>query len=319
MRMFKNESKHKTAVILSCSAAVVIALSAGVVAFVKFSPSEPETNTLTYSEAVSTSATTTPQTSATTTTTTETAVQTSASQKKEPATNVQTKKSFYDGVKYRSPTAKVADFSKHGRNLILLNNDYELPEDFKWDLVYWSNGKSVNAMSLNSKKYDSVKAVDREAYKPLKEMFKAAEDAGLPLELVSAYRSIDKQNRLFVGSVNSYMKKGYSEKQAIKKANYERTFPGTSEHNVGYGFDILQKGSYNLTTSFENTAEFKWLSEHAEEYGFILRYNKDKISITGIMYEPWHFRYVGVENAKKINEMNFCLEEYIEYLEENGL
>lgn len=230
-------------------------------------------------------------------------------------TSPQSGSSFYSGVSYRSPTAKTADIFKHGRELMLLNNDYELPEDFKWDLVYWSNGKSVDALSLNSQKYDSVKAVDRAAYQPLKDMFSAAQKAGVPLELVSPYRSIDLQDRLFSRSVNSYMNQGYSKEQAVKKANYARTFTGTSEHNTGLGFDILQKGNFTLSESFENTAQFKWLSEHAEEYGFILRYRKDKISQTGIMYEPWHYRYVGVENAKKINELDMCLEEYIEYLE----
>lgn len=224
--------------------------------------------------------------------------------------------SFYDNVKYRSPTAKTADIEKHGRNLMLLNNDYELPEDFKWDLVYWTNGNSVDALSLNSEKYDSVKAVDRAAYEPLKDMFADAEKAGVPLELVSAYRSISLQDRLFTRSVNSYMNNGYSEEEAVKKANFSRTFTGTSEHNTGLGFDILQKGSYYLTDQFENTPQFKWLMENAENYGFILRYNKDKVSVTGIMYEPWHFRYVGIENAKKINDSGLCLEEYIDYLEE---
>ena len=223
--------------------------------------------------------------------------------------------SFYDGITYRSPTAKPADIFKHGRNLMLLNNDYELPENFKWDLVYWSNGQSVDAMSLNSSKYDSVKAVDRAAYTPLKNLFQAASDAGVPLQLVSAYRSPDLQDRLFTRSVNSYISQGYSKQEAIKKANYARTFSGTSEHNTGLGFDILQQGNFTLSESFENTAQFKWLSEHAEEYGFILRYRKDKTTQTGIMYEPWHFRYVGVEHAKKINELDMCLEEYISYLE----
>lgn len=223
--------------------------------------------------------------------------------------------SFYDGITYRSPKAQPADIFKHGRNLMLLNNDYELPEDFKWDLVYWSNGQSVDAMSLNSSKYDSVKAVDRAAYTPLKNLFKAASDAGVPLQLVSAYRSPDLQDRLFTRSVNSYISQGYSKQEAIKKANYARTFSGTSEHNTGLCFDILQQGNFTLSESFENTAQFKWLSEHAEEYGFILRYRKDKTTQTGIMYEPWHFRYVGVEHAKKINELDMCLEEYIAYLE----
>lgn len=225
------------------------------------------------------------------------------------------KKSFYDGVTYRSPTAVPADIFKHGRNLMLLNNDYELPENFEWNLVYWSNGQPVDALYLNSSAYDSVKAVDKAAYEPLKQLFSDAAKAGVPLQLVSAYRSIDLQDRLFTRSVNSYINQGYSKSDAIKKANYARTFTGTSEHNSGYGFDILQQGNFTLSESFENTAQFKWLIENAENYGFILRYRKDKISETGIMYEPWHFRYVGVEHAKRINELDMCLEEYIAYLD----
>ena len=227
-----------------------------------------------------------------------------------PVTN-----SFYDAVKYRSPDAVTADIFKHGRSLMLLNRQYELPEDFKWDLVYWSNGNPVDAMYLNCEEHNATKAVDRAAYQPLKDMFAAAKADGVPLNLVSAYRSIYLQDKLFTRSVNSYMKSGYSETDAINKANRERTFSGTSEHNTGLGFDILESGNYTLTESFENTAQFKWLMKNAENYGFILRYDKDKTDITGIMYEPWHFRYVGVEHAKKINELGMCLEEYINYLE----
>lgn len=232
-----------------------------------------------------------------------------------PTSEAPVNRSFYSGVAYRSPTAETADIFKHGRNMMLLNKEWELPEDFKWNLVYWANGNPVDAMSLNSSKSDSVKAVDREAYEPLKNMFRDAEAAGVPLQLVSAYRSIDLQDRLFTRSVNAYMKSGLSKEAAIKKANTERTFTGTSEHNTGYGFDILEKGNYTLTAGFENTAQFRWLSEHAEEYGFILRYPKNKTAETGIMYEPWHYRFVGVENAKKINASGLCLEEYIDYIE----
>ncbi len=223
--------------------------------------------------------------------------------------------SFYDTVKYRSPDAVPADIFKHGRTLMLLNRQYELPVDFKWDLVYWSNGQSVDAMYLNCEEHNSVKAVDRAAYQPLKDMFAAAEKAGVPLQLVSAYRSIYLQDKLFTRSVNSYINQGYSEAQAIEKANFSRTFSGTSEHNTGLGFDILQRGNFTLSESFENSAQFRWLTENAEDYGFILRYPKEKVDVTGIMYEPWHFRYVGIEHAKRINELGMCFEEYIDYLE----
>lgn len=268
----------------------------------------------TISSTTTTTSTEAPTVSTTESTTTSTTESTTVTTTQSTTAKTNTG-SFYDDVTYRSPYAEPADIFKHGRNLMLLNNDYELPENFQWDLVYWKNGKSVDALSLNSPEYDSVDAVDRAAYQPLKDMFNAAADAGVPLELVSAYRSISLQDRLFTRSVNSYINQGYTKQQAIEKANYARTFTGTSEHNTGLGFDILQKGSYYLTSQFENTAQFKWLMENAENYGFILRYQKDKIDITGIMYEPWHFRYVGVEHAKKINELGMCLEEYIEYLE----
>ena len=234
-------------------------------------------------------------------------------------TTVEPTGSFYNGVKYRSPIAFPADIFKHGRELMLLNKYYELPEDFEWDLVLWSNGESVDAMYLNTLDRKSIKAVDRVAYEPLKQMFADAEAAGCPLQLISAYRSIVLQDDLFSRSVNKYMGQGYSKEDAIKKANIERTFTGTSEHNTGLGFDILEKGNYTLYFDFDKTPQFEWLMENAENYGFILRYQADKVDITEIMYEPWHFRYVGVEHAKRINELGMCLEEYIAYLDAGNI
>jgi D-alanyl-D-alanine carboxypeptidase len=201
---------------------------------------------------------------------------------------------------------------------MLLNNYYELPEDFEWNLVLWSTGEAVDAMSLNSAAYDKVQAVDAAAYQPLKDMFAAARAAGVPLQLVSPYRSISLQDRLFGSLVTSGMNAGLSREDAIKKSNVQRTFSGTSEHNTGLGFDLSSSGNWTLTQAFDQTAQFKWLQQHAAEYGFILRYASDKVKITGIMYEPWHYRYVGVENAKQIKAKGMCLEEYIEYLDQNG-
>ena len=175
-------------------------------------------------------------------------------------------------------------------------------------------GKTRHVQFFRLPRYDRLSCVEKyRARRAQKEA--AAEKAGVPLQLVSAFRSIHLQDKLFTRSVNSYMSQGYSEADAINKANYSRTFSGTSEHNTGLGFDIMEKGNFSLSESFENTAQFRWLMENAEDFGFILRYAKDKTTQTGIMYEPWHFRYVGVEHAKKINELGMCLEEYINYLE----
>ena len=239
----------------------------------------------------------------------------SVAQSKQPTSSTTSYNGIYAGVSWRSSVAVTADIDKHSRNLMLLNKNYELPEDFEWDLVLFSNGKAVDAMSLNNATTSKIHAVDRAAYQPLKDMFAAAKAADLPLEMVSPYRSIKHQDRLFNESVNRYINNGMSKEDAVKKANTSRTFTGTSEHNSGFGFDILEKGNWNLTESFDKTPEFNWLSEHAEEYGFVLRYPADKVDITGIMYEPWHYRYVGVEHAKRMNELDMCLEEYVLWLE----
>lgn len=222
--------------------------------------------------------------------------------------------SIYTSIKYKLITAKPADFSKFGRNLILVNNDYMLPEDFEWNLVSWYNGTKTSVETLALPENKSVIAVDANAYQPLKDMFQAAKDAGVPLQLVSAYRSIQRQDVLFGNSVSAGISSGLSEENAIKKANLSKMRPGCSEHNIGLGFDILAKGNFYLKEDFKNTPEYAWLIENAENYGFILRYPADKIDITKIIYEPWHFRYVGIEHAKKINELGYCLEEYIDYL-----
>ncbi len=314
-------NKRNNILIILSAICLVLAVSITAIAIsTRLNKSDDETSTV--SQTVSSTESTTKETTESTTESTTQSTTAESTTKKVETTSAAlttTKKansgSFYSGVKYRSPYAKTADIYKHGRLLMLLNNDWELPEDFKWDLVYWSNGQSVDALSLNYPQYDRVFAVDRAAYQPLKDMFAAAEKAGVPLQMISPYRSIQKQDRLFTESVNSYIKQGYSESEAIKKANYSRTFTGTSEHNTGLGFDILEKGNWTLSQGFEKTAQFKWLMENAEDYGFILRYQKDKVSKTGIMYEPWHFRYVGVENAKAINSKGMCLEEYIAYLD----
>ena len=101
----------------------------------------------------------------------------------------------------------------------------------------------------------------------------------------------------------------YSDAKAKEEAGKNVAVPGTSEHQLGLAVDFNTD-----QVSFENTKEFAWLKANAAKYGFVNRYPKDKTSITGINYEPWHWRYVGVEHANKMNELNYCLEEYVEYL-----
>lgn len=129
----------------------------------------------------------------------------------------------------------------------------------------------------------------------------AARAQGLSVYLSSGYRSYDEQNYLYQRKVSQY-----GEAQAAKIV----APPGTSEHQTGLACDITDKYYSMKDSSLENTALYQWMSKHCQEYGFIVRYPKDKEAVTGIIYEPWHFRYVGVEAATYIMSKGLCLEEF---------
>jgi outer membrane receptor for Fe3+-dicitrate len=114
--------------------------------------------------------------------------------------------------------------------------------------------------------------------------------------------------------INYYLKQGYNRPEAEKLARKVVAAPGTSEHNLGIAVDFN-----GVKDDFYKTEEYKWLTEHADEYGFILRYTKEKQNITKKIYEPWHFRYVGKEHAKAMKRMGLCLEEYIDFLKNQRL
>ena len=129
---------------------------------------------------------------------------------------------------------------------------------------------------------------------------------GITLTPLSGHRRISTQKTNFENKIQKYVNQGYSKAEATQMAAKIILPPGTSEHNAGIAMDII-----SLDVEFEQTQAFRWLQENAADYGFILRYPKDKQGITEITYEPWHWRYVGVENAKKIKASGQCLEEYL--------
>jgi D-alanyl-D-alanine carboxypeptidase len=131
----------------------------------------------------------------------------------------------------------------------------------------------------------------------------------------SAYRTHATQVRLHNNKIARLRSAGYSYERAVKEAGRWVAVPGTSEHETGLALDIMSYSYQVLDEKQENTAEQKWFMEHCWEYGFILRYPKDKTEITGIGYEPWHYRYVGREAAAEMKELGLCLEEYIQTLE----
>ncbi|MCI5752936.1 MAG: M15 family metallopeptidase [Oscillospiraceae bacterium] len=164
--------------------------------------------------------------------------------------------------------------------------------------------------------------LDSRAAEYYKNMLEAAAEDGIDLITVSAYRSYDYQKNNFDSNVEDRMSEGMSYAEAYKDSLASVQLPGQSEHNAGLAVDILSN-EYNSMDDdgFENTEAFKWLDEHAAEYGFILRYPKGKTDITQIIYEPWHYRFVGIYYANEIKESGLCMEEYFDkkgWLDEEG-
>ena len=179
--------------------------------------------------------------------------------------------------------------------LLLVNPWNKLPEGYTVELKSLANGLKVDARICDD----------------LSAMLGACFDAGLHPVVCSAYRSNATQQRLHNNKIARLMAAGYGREAAVQEAGRWVAAPGTSEHQTGMALDIVSYSYQNLTRKQEETAEQKWLMEHCWEYGFILRYPSDKCEITGIGYEPWHYRYVGRDTAMAIRESGLCLEEYL--------
>lgn len=180
-------------------------------------------------------------------------------------------------------------------NLILINAKNPLPEDFTVPkLTQLKDGH----------------AIDSRVYPDLQSMMDDARAAGLAPLICSSFRTWEKQEELYDNKVQSLLEQGLSQEKAKAQASEWVAYPGTSEHQAGLAVDIVDTAYQRLDKEQENTAVQKWLMEHCAEYGFILRYPTEKSEITGIGYEPWHYRYVGKEVAQSIMEQGICLEEY---------
>lgn len=160
--------------------------------------------------------------------------------------------------------------------------------------------------------------LDIKAAESAKALVAAAKEAGFNMVLCSAYRTVEKSAELYQRKVDQYLSYGYSEENAKIEAAKWVAPPGTSEHHTGLAMDLVSSDYWNYYSDLEHDYEkfdsFKWMYEHCAEFGFILRYPKDKQDVTGITYEPWHYRYVGVEAATYIMENGLCLEEYLELI-----
>ena len=191
------------------------------------------------------------------------------------------------------PTSGNVATTENGWNLILINKDNRIPEDYEVKLTKLANGKKV----------------DERIYPELQKMFNDARASGLSLFVAQGYRTEEEQQLLLDQKQEAYENEGNSPKEARKLAEQWVAVPGTSEHQIGIAVDINAD-----TEKCKAEDVYDWLADNAHKYGFINRYPADKTDITGISNEPWHYRYVGVDAATEIHKKDLCLEEYIESL-----
>lgn len=196
-----------------------------------------------------------------------------------------------------------ANFTK----TVLVNVKNPLPKDHDYKANMMVFPKEYKWYS----QAEVYRKIDKDMWPYLKAMIDACRaDIGTDqIGIISAWRDYGTQVTLYDAQVKKWKDKGYAQADAEKEAASRVAIPGTSEHHTGLAVD------FNSTqTSFENTKAFKWLKENAQDYGFIMRYPKDKMDITGgIIYEPWHWRFVGINIAKEMKELDMCYEEYCEY------
>ena len=189
-----------------------------------------------------------------------------------------------------------SDIKADDPNIILVNKLNPIPDDYKIEIVSVMRTFKCNARAKEA----------------LEKMFSDAQAQGIDLVIRSAYRDSDRQEELFAKKIKRNMSYGYSYIEAYKKVATENTIPGTSEHEIGMAFDIISDDYERLDEGFEATEASRWLMDNSFKYGFILRYPRNKESITGIIYEPWHYRYVGVDAATAIYKERITLEEYMQ-------
>ena len=201
-----------------------------------------------------------------------------------------------------TPAASSADW-----NLVLVNRENQLAEEIVMELYLTESGYQI----------------DSRIQEPYLQLMEAGKAAGMDFTMVSGYRSIEQQQTNYDVNYQNYLASGLSEEEARTKTEEYIALPNASEHITGLAVDITstalanQEGNSGLFPDLENYPEGLWLKENAPKFGFVLRYPKEKEAITGINFEPWHFRYVGIENAMYMTENNLTLEEYIAILKNN--
>ena len=200
-------------------------------------------------------------------------------------------------------TARQAQAMLADPRMVLVNHANKMPDDYTFTTKECGSAAAVNK-TLQAEAADAFLAMQAEAAKE-----------GVTLWMQSGYRSVDYQKNLYDRKTQQFLNKGLSEADARRQAAGIVNPPGYSEHNCGLAADLNSPEHTDLDEGFENTAAFRWLSAHAVEYGFILRYPKNAETVTEITYEPWHWRYVGPENAALIQQSGLCFEDAVAVLQ----
>lgn len=198
-----------------------------------------------------------------------------------------------------------SEFRAGDWRLILVNKQHPIPDDYELKLG------SISTPRGRMK-------CDRRIISDLNKMFEDAKEEGINLVVCSPYRPSSRQDYLFDKKVKKYIKQGNSYMDAYYLTAQAITIPGASEHEIGLALDIVSDKYSGLNEGFGASDAGIWLEKHCTEYGFVIRYPLGKESITGIEFEPWHFRYVGKKAAKVMKEQNLCLEEFTELIMENS-
>ena len=189
---------------------------------------------------------------------------------------------------------------------LLVNGDNHIPAGYQpGDLVLMRSYCDKSIVTIKGSEIEG----ERIAVDALMLMIRAARaDGHKGWQVNAGYRSVAYQQDLFDRYVSDYRNDGMTKSQAIAKTRTTVADPGASEHHTGLAFDLAITGE----AAFGSTKQSVWLAQHCWEYGFIIRYPADKVTITGIAHEPWHVRYVGVEHSIRMRDEGLCLEEYIE-------
>ncbi len=206
----------------------------------------------------------------------------------------------HNQIYYDNKAETNSSYASNNNSSNVENNDWKLIVVNAWNCI--PDDYTITLMTL---KNDFQ--VDERIYPDLQEMLDAARNEGVYPLIGSAYRTTEQQQKLLTDKINAYIADGCSKKEANELAKTWVAVPGTSEHQIGLALDINAEKD-----KCTNEEVYAWLNKNGYKYGFIMRYPADKAQITGVNYEPWHYRYVGKEAAKEIYEQGICLEEYLD-------